>query len=42
VIFYVWRTLPYHHAIWHLFVIVASALQFFSVFLYVVPRPPAP
>jgi len=37
VIFYVWKTLPYHHAVWHLFVLAGSALHFFSVLFYVVP-----
>ncbi|NCD24420.1 MAG: hemolysin III family protein [Deltaproteobacteria bacterium] len=31
VIFYVWKRLPYGHAIWHLFVIAGSVLHFFSV-----------
>jgi hemolysin III len=37
VIFYVWETLLYHHAIWHLFVLAGSACHFFAVFLYVIP-----
>ena len=37
VIFYVWKKLAYHHAIWHLFVLGGSALHFFSVLFYVVP-----
>ncbi len=37
VIFYVWKDLRYHHAIWHLFVLAGSALHFFSVFFYVIP-----
>ncbi|MEJ2592744.1 MAG: hemolysin III family protein [Candidatus Thiodiazotropha sp.] len=37
VIFYVWRRLAYHHAVWHLFVMAGSALHFFSIFYYVVP-----
>ncbi|MCD6475626.1 MAG: hemolysin III family protein [Anaerolineaceae bacterium] len=31
VIFYRWRTLPYHHAIWHLFVLCGSISHYFSV-----------
>jgi hemolysin III len=31
VVFYVWKRLPYSHAIWHLFVIAGSTLHFFSV-----------
>lgn len=38
VIFYVWKTLVYHHAIWHLFVLAGSAFHFFAVFLYVIPN----
>ena len=37
VIFYIWKTLPYHHAVWHLFVLAGSVLHFFSVLFYVVP-----
>ena len=37
VIFYVWKKLAYHHAIWHLFVLAGSALHYFSVLFYVVP-----
>jgi hemolysin III len=37
VIFYVWKNLSYHHAIWHVFVLAGSLLHFFSVLFYVVP-----
>ena len=37
IVFYAWRTLPYHHAIWHGFVLVGSALHFFAILYYVVP-----
>lgn len=37
VIFYVWKTLVYHHAIWHLFVLAGSTSHFFAVLLYVIP-----
>jgi hemolysin III len=37
VIFYAWRRLPYHHAIWHLFVIAGSALHVVAVLRYVIP-----
>ncbi len=33
--FYVWRSFPYHHAVWHLFVLAGSACHFFVVLLYV-------
>jgi len=38
VLFYQWRSLRYHHAIWHLFVLCGSVLQFFSVLWYVLPQ----
>jgi hemolysin III len=36
--FYLWKRLPYHHAIWHLFVLAGSACHWAAVFLYVLPR----
>ena len=39
VIFYVWKSLRFHHAIWHLFVLAGSVLHFFSVFYFVLPQP---
>jgi hemolysin III len=39
VVFYKWRQLPYHHAIWHGFVLLGSALHFFAVLFYVIPWP---
>lgn len=38
VIFYVWKRLPFHHAIWHLFVMAGSACHFFAIMFYVLPR----
>jgi len=38
VAFYAWRRLPYHHALWHGFVLLGSAAHFFAVLFYVVPR----
>ena len=35
VIFFVWTRLPYHHAIWHLFVLAGSASHFMAM-LYLV------
>ena len=29
--FYIWRKLPYHHAVWHLFVLAGSITHFFAV-----------
>jgi hemolysin III len=38
VAFYLWRRLPYHHALWHLFVLTGSVFHFFAVFCSVVPH----
>ncbi len=35
-IFYVWRAFPYHHAIWHVFVLAGSVVHFLSL-LYLMP-----
>lgn len=37
VIFYTWKSLSYHHAIWHGFVLAGSASHFFAVLFYVIP-----
>ncbi|MDE0856088.1 MAG: hemolysin III family protein, partial [Nevskia sp.] len=39
VIFYAWEKLPYHHAIWHGFVLAGSVFHYFSVLFYVLPGP---
>lgn len=36
-IFYAWKTLAYHHAIWHLFVMAGSTAHFFAILMYVMP-----
>lgn len=36
-IFYAWKTLPFNHAIWHLFVLAGSVCHFMAVLFYVVP-----
>ena len=36
VIFYLWRSLPYSHGIWHLFVLAGSILHFFAIY-YTMP-----
>ena len=36
--FYLWKRLPYHHAIWHLFVLAGSACHWAAVFFFVLPR----
>lgn len=40
VAFYLWRRLPFNHAIWHLFVMGGSFSHFVAVYWYVLPRPP--
>ncbi|UYM17345.1 PAQR family membrane homeostasis protein TrhA [Endozoicomonas euniceicola] len=37
VIFYVWKKLPYNHAIWHLFVLAGSLCHYTTIFVYVLP-----
>lgn len=39
VLFYKWRSLRYHHAIWHGFVLLGSCLHFFAVLFHVIPWP---
>lgn len=36
VVFYLWKRLPYHHAVWHLFVLAGSACHWAAVFGYVI------
>ncbi|MFT4414117.1 PAQR family membrane homeostasis protein TrhA [Fredinandcohnia humi] len=38
-VFYVWRKLPYNHAIWHGFVLAGSAAMYFCVLFYVLDVP---
>lgn len=38
VIFYLWRQLRYHHAVWHAFVLGGSTCHFLAVFLFLLPR----
>ncbi|WP_163335724.1 hemolysin III family protein [Desulfopila sp. IMCC35008] len=37
IIFYVSRKMPFHHAVWHLFVLAGTVFQFFAILLYVIP-----
>jgi len=37
VVFYGWRGLHFHHAVWHVFVLAGSVCHFFAVLLYVIP-----
>jgi hemolysin III len=34
-IFYAWQRLPYHHAIWHLFVFAGSLCHYLAIYRYV-------
>ena len=36
VIFYKWKSLPFNHAIWHLFVLAGTIFQFFAILFFVV------
>ena len=36
-VFYLWKRLPYHHAVWHVFVLAGSACHWWAVYKYVVP-----
>ena len=36
VVFYLWRTLPYNHAIWHIFVLAGTIAHFFCILFYVI------
>jgi hemolysin III len=35
IVFYVWRTLRYHHAVWHGFVLGGSVCHFLAIYLFV-------
>jgi hemolysin III len=37
VLFYIWDSLPYNHAIWHVFVLAGSACHYAAIFNYVTP-----
>ncbi|MEO6006305.1 MAG: hemolysin III family protein [Opitutus sp.] len=36
-VFYLWKRLPYHHAVWHVFVLAGSVCHWWAVFKYVIP-----
>ncbi|NOV04632.1 PAQR family membrane homeostasis protein TrhA [Paenibacillus planticolens] len=36
-LFFLWRKLRYHHAIWHVFVVAGSGCHFIVVYAYVMP-----
>ncbi len=37
IVFYLWKRLPFNHAIWHLFVLGGSACHFFCFLFYILP-----
>ncbi len=37
-IFYAWRGFPYHHALWHLFVMAGTAFHYFCILRFVIPQ----
>lgn len=37
VVFYIWESLPFNHAIWHLFVLLGSMCHFFAVYFSLIP-----
>ncbi|NQV55734.1 MAG: hemolysin III family protein [Rhodospirillales bacterium] len=39
VIFYLWKRLPYGHAVWHLFVVAGTTFHYLSIFYFVIPEP---
>jgi hemolysin III len=36
-VFYGWKSLQHHHAIWHIFVLAGSILHFLAISIYVIP-----
>ncbi len=38
VIFYAWKSYTYHHAVWHLFVLIGSVMHFFGIW-YAIEKP---
>jgi hemolysin III len=36
-VFYGWKRCPYHHAVWHVFVLAGSVCHYFSILFYVLP-----
>ena len=38
VIFFAWKSLRHHHAVWHLFVLAGSVLHFLAIAIYVTPQ----
>jgi hemolysin III len=36
VVFFLWRSMPYNHAVWHLFVLAGTIAHFFCILFYVI------
>ena len=36
-LFYLWKKLPFHHAVWHLFVLTGGVCHYFAILFYVLP-----
>lgn len=36
-VFYAWRGFPFHHAVWHVFVLAGTGCHYFCVLWYVIP-----
>jgi len=39
IIFYIWKRIPYNHAIWHMFVLGGSITHFFGILFYLALQP---
>ena len=37
-VFYLWRLMPFHHAVWHLFVLAGTVCHFFCILFYVMMK----
>jgi len=37
ILFYRWKSMNFHHTVWHIFVITGSIFHFFAVLFYVIP-----
>ena len=38
VVFFIWRSLPFNHAVWHFFVLGGAVCHFLAVAIYVLPK----
>lgn len=36
-LFYLWKRLPFHHAVWHIFVLAGGVCHYFAILFYVLP-----